>query len=137
MDRNACRRSAARRHLRRLLLQALDVAFRLCSSSAAITPQLRSLEPQDAYLAPSSQQQQQQQQQYAMKSGADAASDVLTRLSEVFIQLLSTPGGLSPEGAVKALRTLAMLRFNPAGDYAGLQVGGVVGRGGTGWDGAG
>ncbi|PNW84729.1 hypothetical protein CHLRE_03g156350v5 [Chlamydomonas reinhardtii] len=104
-----------------LLLQALDVAFRLCSSSAAITPQLRSLEPQDAYLAPSSQQQQQQQQQYAMKSGADAASDVLTRLSEVFIQLLSTPGGLSPEGAVKALRTLAMLRFNPAGDYAGLQ----------------
>ncbi|KAG2440242.1 hypothetical protein HXX76_004354 [Chlamydomonas incerta] len=102
-----------------LLLQALDVAFRLCSSgSAAAMPQLGA-GLQD--LLPGQQQQQQQQQQQALKSGADAASEVLTRLSEAFIQLLSTPGGLSPEGAVKALRTLAVLRFNPAGDYAGLQ----------------
>ncbi|KAG2455003.1 hypothetical protein HYH02_000828 [Chlamydomonas schloesseri] len=102
-----------------LLLAALDVAFRLCNSgatAAAAIPQLGS-GPQDAV-------QQQQQQQSAVvveKSGADVASDVLTRLSEVFIQLLSTPGGLSPEGAVRALRTLAMLRFNPAGDYTGLK----------------
>ncbi|GIL64761.1 hypothetical protein Vafri_18640 [Volvox africanus] len=87
-----------------LLLTALDVAHRLCASVSASVPPA----PTSALAA-------------SVKSSAEAASDVLTRLSELLIQRLSEPGALSAEGAVKALRTLSMLRFNPAGDYAGLQ----------------
>ncbi|GIL77438.1 hypothetical protein Vretimale_2988 [Volvox reticuliferus] len=87
-----------------LLLTALDVAHRLCASVSASVPPA----PTSALAA-------------SVKSSAEAASDVLTRLSELLIQRLSEPGALSAEGAVRALRTLSMLRFNPAGDYAGLQ----------------
>ncbi|GFR42178.1 hypothetical protein Agub_g2918 [Astrephomene gubernaculifera] len=105
-----------------LLLTALDTAHRLCTSAAAASSSasarvygsgpagvpLSSLALSSSFSA-------------VHKPTAEAASDVLTRLSELLIQLLSEPGALSAEGAVRALRTLAVLRFNPAGDYAGLQ----------------
>ncbi|KXZ47671.1 hypothetical protein GPECTOR_33g553 [Gonium pectorale] len=88
-----------------LLVAALDTAHRLCGSAASAAATATG-----GGAAAASH----------LKSTADAATDVLTRLSELLIQLLSEPGALSPEGAVRCMRTLAVLRFNPGGDNAGL-----------------
>ncbi|KAG2489853.1 hypothetical protein HYH03_011656 [Edaphochlamys debaryana] len=93
-----------------LLLTALDAAHRLlaASSSSSSLPLTAASLALAARAGP------------GFKSAAECGADVLTRLSELLIRLLAEPGMLSPEGAVRALRTLSTLRFNPAGDYAGL-----------------
>ncbi len=125
----------------RLLLTALNVAHGLCSSNSSASSLAST--PTPGLPGPASS-----------KPASEAASDALCRLSELLIQLLShvaaagapaaeaagqgaaaagaaaaAGGGISPEGAVQAIRTLAALRFNPGGDYTGLLVGGDGGVG--------